>query len=258
MTNKIKNITNSNSILSEEDETFFDYLLINTLIENYSEYKTIYEQNINYKNSDMTPIFKKFIEQNKELFTTNPKTRNNSYSNLINLIKKMNAKIDQDFSKKNILEAMEYKINTIKNNIYKETTIEILKEKILNYLKYAKQENILNPQKELMYIIDLLCIENKIYSNNKNSFHSYYSKIPQKLFTIYEINTTINDYQKDSNNNEKSSIEKKKEKQNKINFYKIIYNNTYFIREKSRKSKEIGNSEFLKELIEKKKINIKI
>ena len=250
--NKIESTINNYNSISGEEESLFDYFLINTLTEENQQYKTYFQESVLYNNSDMTPILKKFLEENKQLFKVDAKSKNQSYEKITNIIKKMQTKTAQPISPDIILKALEYKINTITNNIHKESTKDVLKEKIAKYINFAKKQNILTPEKELKYIITLLCIENDFYTNNTNTFHSYYSKVPKELYDIYEIKED----KTEQNTNDESN--KKAEQKRKLALYKTIYSNVAFVEEKENRGYEISDYELLKELIEENKINIKI
>ncbi len=256
--NKITSVLKQYKYLSEEQECIFDYFLIQALIEENPRYKTLYQEITLYNNSDMTPILKKFLEENKELFTIDQKTQNNSFAKITDIIKKIQTKTDATITSDIILKSMEYKINTIKNNIHKESTKEVLKKKILNYIKFAKEINMLTPEIELDYLITLICLENNIYTNNTNSFHSFYSNVPKELYDLYKIENKLQEAQNNASREDKELLAKKEEKLKKFAFYKEIYKNAAFIEEKENNYNEMEDAEILKDLVERNKINIKI
>lgn len=248
--NKIKTNTNNFYELKNEEECLFDYILIQSLIEENQKFKEYYNESILYENGDMTNILKAVVEDNKNIFQNN--TTPQTYTKTINLLKKMQTKLSEKVSQETMLEAMDFKINTTLNNIFTENALNPLKDRILNYLNYIKRQKIERPEQELKYLITLICIENKIYTNNTNSFHSFYSKVPNELYKIYQIEKLTYPIKEES-----EELKKKKEQKNKFALYKKIYENQAFINEKENRASNLSNSDLLKELTEENKINIK-
>ena len=255
--------SNLNTILTkynfsnEEKEAIFDYILFKTVIEKNSNYKTYFDESMLYKNKDMTQILKAIIENNKILFTKKIDIKDKTYTQIIDLIKQMELKASNDITVDNILEAMEIQINTIKNNIYKQSTIDFLKKKILKYLEYINKNKINKPEQELNYLITLICIENDINTNSQNEFSTYYSKLPTEIEKIYEVNDSEKMKNLLSKSQNAENVTKRLEKENKLKIYKIIYNNPIFVEKKENIGSDISNSDLLKKLINENKINIK-
>ena len=122
----------------------------------------------------------------------------------------------------------------------------------INYWAYITEKQVEKPEEELKYLIALICIENKIFTNNENNFHSFYSNAPKELYTIYKVEK--NTYPKKAEN---ETLKNKKEQLNKFAIYKKIYENQAFIDEKAKRNAESTNADILKELINENKINIK-
>ncbi len=222
----------NNRILSSERIALFDYFFSQAIKNNYPQYNEIYEKCINEKNGDLSEFWLEF-EKTLSNFYGRGQINNETLNKILQLLKATEQEAKNGLTDIQAANAIKYKAELIKSNIVYPNALKNMRHALVSYLEFTKEKNINDPKGELNAIIDLICIDNEIYTNNSKQISLYYIKIPEEIKKRYKID-------------------------NKHKNYLFIYRNEEFKRMIAEKSTFISEEEYLKELIEKNRLNVKI
>ncbi len=184
---KLQDILNKTEFISSEKDAVFNYFyanaIKNSIREFYSEFNSCIENKEGNLNTFWDDYEKKYFAFNKY-----GKVTDKIYKEISTLLNNVNDSIQQDINLSETAAALQCKINTLKYNLYNDIDIKQLRSSILNYLQYIKKEGVDNPKQELNSLLLLLCIDNGLYTNNKDKDISLYSlNIPQEIQILYNI-----------------------------------------------------------------------
>lgn len=226
----IYNSISNNSLIKDERIAIFDYFFMKAILTKYPDYKHQFDICINQKNGDLTSFWLAF-ENNASSFYQKGKMDNETYQKMLSLLSQTDAEIKKGINNTEIANALKYKINTLNSNLVYPNAEKNLQKTIMNYLEFIQKENIVDEEEELKSILILICMENELYTNNRDKQISlYYIKMPEFLNRLYDI-------------------------QHKKQKYLFIYNNKAF---KSKLTEGKTEQALLTELINKNRLDLRI
>lgn len=226
----IYNTISQNSLISNERIAIFDYFFMQAILTNFPDFKQQFEICQVQKNGDLTTFWLAF-ENSVKSFYQKGKMDNETYAKMFSLLTTTESKVKKGITTKEISTALKYKINTLSSNLVYPNAIKNLEKTTINYLKYIKEQNINDPEQELKCILNLINIENELYTTNKEKeIALYYIKMPESLISIYDIT-------------------------NKKQRFLFIYNNAAF---KAQKKQMQTEQALLTELLNKYRLDVRI
>ena len=223
--NKIKN---DNSISSQRI-AFFDYFFAKAIAKSHQYYQQGYDYCLNNRDGDFSQFWAAFAKNNSSFYSEG----NTFDANTLNMFQTLLPMTEQivnntDLSREIVYEALKIKINTSLQNIIYEGAITNIRSLIKSYLLYANKNGGNNPKDELKYLLTLICIENEAYVNNQKHLGSLNNiLIPKEFSDVYGIT-------------------------NKNELFKMIYKNSEFINEYSKKKQQspmLSEQAFLSDFI---------
>lgn len=174
-------------LLKHERIAIFDYLFAKAIVYILPEFYDEYNNCIEQKNGDLTSFWINFENKFTEFYKFG-RLNSKDCSVIFNILNHLNENLKNDISKDELSNAIQYKINTLKSNLYAPEALENLRKTIINYLKYIKENNLDNQKQELDYILLLFCIDNKLYLNNSNDDILLKNiEIPKEIAWLYSI-----------------------------------------------------------------------
>lgn len=183
----IYNMISKNPLIKNQRIALFDYFFAKAILQKFPDLNRVFENCINQKNSDLTEFWNAF-ESKLQSFYKKGKMDQETYDAVVEIMTQTYKEVAKGASEKEIANAIKYKINTQLNNITYPNALQTIKNNIIDYLTYTKENNINKQKDELKYILTLICIENELYKHNQNKEISlYYLKMPEELVSLYEI-----------------------------------------------------------------------
>ena len=227
----IDKIINSNNYIRQEKTAVFDYIYALSIIDVIPELSSEYNYCKNNLNGDLTSFWLAFETKFSDFYKHKQMTQQ-TINDIFKVLNTANEKSKKSITLNEIALALQYKINTLKSNLVYKNAVKNLRNTVVNYLYFLKNENINNPNQELNAILLLICIDNQIFKNNQNSEISLLDiKIPENIINLYRI-----------------------QKQNRK--FLFLYNNNAF---KELTSNFDGNeSQKLVQLLNQSRLNVKV
>ncbi len=175
------------SLLENERIPVFDYFFMKSIIKKYPELNKELEICIKTKNGDLTSFWLAFEHKFSDFYIKH-QLDNYIFENMSDLLTSTENLAKNGLTAQEGAFTLQYKLETLRANLVYPNAIENLKKTSFNYIKFIKEYNIQNDKEEFNCILNLICIENKLYKDNANKKMSlYYINIPQDLLNLYNI-----------------------------------------------------------------------
>ncbi len=224
----IYNEISKNKLLQSERIPVFDYFFAKAIVNRFPELKEQFERCNKQKDGDLTDFWLAFEGRYKSFYGKSP-ADDKAFNTMYTLLNDTEQLAKNGLTPQEAATALKYKINILITNLVYPKAIENLQKTALNYLTFIKENNIKDDKEELKCIITLICIENKLYTDNKKEISLYYINIPENLLRLYKT-------------------------ENKRQFLLSIYKNEYF---KSQKG-TMQESQYMAKILNESKLNLKI
>ncbi len=227
----IYNLTQKDKYIENERVALFDYFFSQAIINKLPQFKKEYENCIKYNDGDLTKFWLAY-EKSMSSFYQKGTMSDETYNTIYSLLTETEEQTKKALSKQQIEQAIKFKINTLSSNLVYHSAEKNLRLFLIDYLKYIKANGIEDNPQELKSIIKLLCMDNKLYTSDKNKEISLHDlTIPSELKEIYGLG------------------ESKKGK------FLFIYNNPEFQR---LKNENISEQQLLINLINQNRIDLRV